>query len=71
MRVAAQPGLSIIESRSESWSDGAAASEGFTALACRSATVTQWIAESVAGSAHPLCVGGGSGGAAQTSYMMT
>ena len=56
---------------SENWWNGAAENEGFAALACRPATLTQWIADNLTEASAPLCVGGGSGGAGQTSYMLT
>ena len=55
----------------ENWWRGAAPDEGFAALANRPATVTEWLADNLTDEEAPLCVGGGSGGAAQVSYMLT
>ena len=58
----------------ENWFGGSpGAEEGFVRLACRSATVAQWVHDNV----HPpsesaaMCATGHSGGAAQVSYMLS
>lgn len=53
------------------WWEGASETEGFAALACRPATVTDWIADNLVDDDRPLCVEGGSGGAAQLAYGLT
>jgi hypothetical protein len=53
------------------WFDGSDVDEGFARLAARPATVTDWIADHVATESAPLGVGGVSGGAGQTAYMLT
>jgi hypothetical protein len=53
------------------WWAGSSASEGFAALACRPATVTDWVAENLVDDGQPLCTEGGSGGAAQVAYALT
>lgn len=55
----------------EGWSGLPADGEGLSALASRPATVTKWVAQNLADAGAPLCIGGGSGGAAQVSYMLT
>ncbi|MBT8478941.1 MAG: hypothetical protein KJO06_08495 [Gemmatimonadetes bacterium] len=53
------------------WWAGSSPSEGFAALACRPATVTDWVAEHLVDDGQPLCVEGGSGGAGQVAYGLT
>ena len=53
------------------WFEGASVDEGFVRLAAKPATITDWISENVSVETGPICVGGGSGGAGQTSYMLT
>lgn len=56
----------------EGWLQGATgAMEGYAALACRPATAIAWIAGNLTEPGTPLCIGGGSGGAAQVSYALT
>jgi len=56
---------------SQHWWQGASPDEGFAALASRPATVIDWIADNLTEPEAPLCIGGGSGGAAQVSYPLT
>jgi hypothetical protein len=53
------------------WWEGASETEGFAALACRPATVTNWVADHLVEAGQPLCVEGGSGGAGQVAYGLT
>jgi hypothetical protein len=53
------------------WWAGASETEGFAALACRPATVTNWVADHLVDDGQPLCVEGGSGGAGQVAYGLT
>jgi hypothetical protein len=56
----------------EGWTTGSPESdEGLGKLACRPATATAWIADNLTDEGTPLCAGGGSGGAAQVSYMLS
>lgn len=54
------------------WTNGAPESnEGLGKLACRPATATAWIGDNLVDDGTPLCPMGGSGGAAQVSYLLT
>lgn len=54
------------------WVDAAPAShEGLDKLSCRPATATAWIADNLTDAGTPLCAVGGSGGAAQVSYLLS
>jgi hypothetical protein len=54
------------------WTDAAPASdEGLGKLSCRPATATAWIEENLTDTGTPLCATGGSGGAAQVSYLLS
>lgn len=56
----------------DGWTAGAPESnEGLGKLACRPATAIAWIDENLTDEGTPLCAGGGSGGAAQVSYLLT
>ena len=55
----------------KNWWEGASETEGFAALACRPATVTNWVADNLVDDGQPLCVEGGSGGAGQVAYGLT
>ena len=55
----------------ESWWNGTRQDDGFSALATRPASITDWLATNVVTDSGPICIGGGSGGAAQVSYMLT
>lgn len=53
------------------WIGSQQGAEGFVRLACRPATVAQWVVENLVESDQAFCAAGSSGGAAQVSYMLT
>lgn len=56
----------------EGWTGGAPeGNEGLGKLSCRPATATAWISDHLTDEGTPLCAGGGSGGAAQVSYLLS
>jgi hypothetical protein len=67
-----EAGLRVVRVQwDEDWQVGVSELEGFAALACRPATVTNWVADRLVDPGQPFCIGGGSSGAAQVSYALT
>jgi hypothetical protein len=73
IRALHEAGLGTVQlSWENGWPIGSSqGAEGLTRLACRPATVAQWVKEHLVKSDQAFCAAGSSGGAMQISYMLT